>query len=104
MTQTDLFAPRTRHRRNDRPTAVIAAYGTIEFKTTIQRTVFQELMAAGPVGLTDEELTDRLRMRGSTARTRRAELTTMGHVVENGRRPLASGREGTVWIARVYAR
>jgi hypothetical protein len=99
MTQMDLFTPRTRHRRRDRPTSITAAQGTVQFRTITQRRVYTALLAAGADGMTDEELTDRLKMRGSTARTRRSELTILGHVLDSGRtRALVSGRQGVVWI------
>jgi hypothetical protein len=51
-----------------------------------------------PYGLTDEELQDVCRMEPNTERPRRRELVQAGLVMDSGRRrPLKSGKAGTVW-------
>jgi hypothetical protein len=49
-------------------------------------------------GLTDEELQDVCMMEPNTERPRRRELVQAGLVMDSGRRrPLKSGKAGTVW-------
>lgn len=89
----------TRARKTDPVTSHMAAETIAPRITALQKMVRNEFKHAGHNGLTDEELTDRLGLRGSTARTRRSELTDAGLIKDSGRtRPLISGRPGTVWI------
>jgi hypothetical protein len=52
-------------------------------------------------GLTDEEIAACTILPANTARPRRTELVTTGHVVDSGRRRVcASGRKAVVWVDR----
>ena len=63
--------------------------------------VFEFIKAKGERGCTDEEIQDGLPMEPNTERPRRYELVKMGRVIDSGRRrPLKSGKSGTVWEAR----
>ena len=60
--------------------------------------VYDRLAVLGEVGATDEQLQDSLGMEPNTQRPRRYELVKMGLVTDSGRRrPLKSGKMGTVW-------
>jgi hypothetical protein len=63
--------------------------------------VFEFIKAQGERGCTDEQIQDGLPMEPNTERPRRYELVKMGRVVDSGRRrPLKSGKSGTVWVAQ----
>jgi hypothetical protein len=88
-------------RGSGRATSRAAAESIVGHITDLQQRVLDALRAAGPTGLTDEELTETLALRpgSSTARTRRAELTEAGLVKDSGiTRELQSKRLGTVWV------
>lgn len=90
----------TRARKTDPVTSHRAAESIAPRVSALQKIVLEEIRRAGPNGLTDEELTERVGLHGSTARTRRSELVDAGKVVDGKRkRPLASGRLGVVWVA-----
>ena len=62
--------------------------------------VYRALVAAGPQGLTDEEIATQLHLGGNTARPRRVALLDRGQVRWSGRtRPTVRGRAANVWIA-----
>jgi hypothetical protein len=98
------------------PATSHAAAASIEGRSPVlrqrQAAVLTALQHAPGTGLTDEELLAvYARWRSSTPsipeqspsgiRTRRHELTAMGHVLDTGeRRRLVSGRHGIVWAAR----
>ena len=90
----------TRTRRNDPQTSRDAAKSVVPVVSDIQARVLRALQAAGHNGLTDEELSNKLGCKGSTARTRRSELVEKGFVLDSGyKRPLESRKLGAVWIA-----
>jgi hypothetical protein len=66
--------------------------------------VLEALKQAGPTGLTDRELDRRLNCISSRYRTRRAELTAKGLVLDTGTtRTHGSNRRHIVWIHKDYA-
>jgi hypothetical protein len=84
--------------RHSRP-SVQAAKEIEPLAGTLRARVLAELRAAGPEGLTDEELQERLAMGASTQRPRQIELFEAGLVRDSGRtRPAKSGRAATVWV------
>jgi hypothetical protein len=52
-----------------------------------------------PDGLTDLSLEEQCGSHGSTYRTRRAELTELGLIVDSGRKAKQQGSNRTIWIA-----
>lgn len=101
-----LFAAHTRARASDPGTSHEAAEAIIDRLTTIQADVLEQFLRAGPSGLTDRELTERLGTLGeSTYRTRRSELTYLGLIVDSGRRATfpGSGRRHIVWVLARFA-
>lgn len=63
------------------------------------------LLLANPYGLTDEQIGDRLGVKGDTARARRWTLShKLGLAEDSGRtRPNEAGRDCTVWVAWKHA-
>jgi hypothetical protein len=63
--------------------------------------VLDALRWLGPTGATDEELQTMLDMPPNTERPRRRELVQAKLVEDSGlRRPLKSGKSGTVWVVK----
>ncbi len=59
------------------------------------------LIAAGPEGMTDEEMQRALNLDGSTQRPRRIELMKAALVLDSGRRrPTSKGHLATVWVTQ----
>src|SRR5262245_36374451 len=94
-------------RKTDPVTSELAVKYIIPQLREIQRKVYDAIVVAGPQGLTDWELENSFGDHGSTYRTRRAELTELGLVLDSGRkrlqqRPGKPPRLRVVWIARQY--
>lgn len=91
-----------RARRTDPATSHAAADSIASKRTALQEDVL--LFALNhPAGFTDEMLSDFFGCRGSTYRTRRAELTAKGVIVPTGRRArLKSGRNAVLWCHRMH--
>lgn len=68
-----------------------------EFRTAMQRKVYQFILARGELGATDEECQRGIPMNPSTQRPRRVELADDGLIVRAGKRKTASGRKADVW-------
>jgi hypothetical protein len=63
--------------------------------------VLDALRSLGEHGATDEELQEITRLEPNTERPRRRELVQQGLVEDSGlRRPLKSGKSGTVWVVK----
>jgi hypothetical protein len=66
--------------------------------------VYRELIKAGPVGRTDDELQIILDMNPSTQRPRRIDLVKRSLVCDSGaRRKTRSNRPAVVWVLPKYA-
>lgn len=64
----------------------------------LERVVLAALLAAGPLGLTDQEIESATRLAGNTVRPRRGSLVDLGLVEDtNVRRTTSSGRFARVW-------
>jgi len=62
---------------------------------------YAALIAAGPEGMTDEEMQRALNLDGSTQRPRRIELMKAALVIDSGRRrPTSKGHLATVWVTQ----
>ena len=88
------------HRKNDPETSREAAQAVAKKLTQIQEEVLAYALKRADLGFTDEQLTRDFYAQGrSTYRTRRAELTAKGLIVDSGkRREHGPGRRHTVWI------
>jgi len=83
----------------DRKTSIDAAKAIKPNAATLRRKVLDAIEAAGPHGLTDQEIQDRLGMEGNTERPRRRELESAGFIKDSGTtRKTATGRKATVWV------
>lgn len=92
------------HRADDPETSREAAEAIQPTKTAIQRKVEDYALRAGAVGFTDYALSLAHHSGwSSTYRTRRAELTEAGVIVDSGRRErLATGRRAIVWVHKSH--
>ena len=80
-------------------TSMEAAQSVEDGVPTDLHRVFMAILGA-PIGLTDEEAQDCLKMNPSTERPRRVHLVQMGVVADAGiTRKTRSGRAATVWRA-----
>jgi hypothetical protein len=88
------------HRKDDPETSRDAAAAVAKKLTQIQEEVLAYALKRADLGFTDEQLTQAFYAQGrSTYRTRRAELTARGLIVDSGRRRVnGPGRRHTVWI------
>lgn len=83
-------------------TSVQAAEQIAPTASSLRMRLLQWLHSQGVVGATDEEMQLGCPMAPNTQRPRRTELVQLGLVVDTGTvRPTRSGRNATVWIARV---
>ena len=91
------------HRRYDPETSREAAKSVVDKRGKLQDIVLCYAVGRASDGFTDEMLSEWFGCRGSTYRTRRAELTAKGLIVPTRRRArLASGRHAVVWCHRDY--
>jgi hypothetical protein len=91
------------HRRHDPDTSKEAAESVVDKLGKLQDIVLCYAIGRASEGFTDEMLSDWFGCRGSTYRTRRAELTAQGLIVPTRRRArLSSGRHAVVWCHRDY--
>lgn len=68
----------------------------------LQKSVHAEIKAAGPAGLTTNEIAARLDIDRSSVQPRTSELKVRGMIADSGMRRLnASGKRAIVWIAEV---
>lgn len=80
------------------PTSTDAAEAIRPRIPQLMRQLLAALAAAGPEGLTDEELQVRTGMEGSSERPRRVKAVELGLVADTGRtRPARSGRRAVAW-------
>lgn len=93
------------HRRHDPETSKQAAESVVDKRGRLQAIVLFYAANQAEEGFTDEMLSNWFECRGSTYRTRRAELTAQGLIVPTRRRArLSSGRHAVVWCHRDYYR
>jgi hypothetical protein len=91
------------HRWHDPETSREAAESVADKLGKLQDIVLCYAIGRASDGFTDEMLSEWFGCRGSTYRTRRAELTAKGLIVPTRRRArLASGRHAVVWCHRDY--
>lgn len=91
------------HRRYDPDTSKQAAESVVDKLGKLQDIVLCYAIGRASDGFTDEMLSEWFGCRGSTYRTRRAELTAKGLIVPTRRRArLSSGRHAVVWCHRDY--
>ena len=91
------------HRWHDPETSREAAESVVNKLGEIQDKVLAYAARMADHGFTDDMLSEWFECRGSTYRTRRAELTAKGLIVPTRRRArLASGRHAVVWCHRDY--
>lgn len=104
-TKSALDEARKLHRTEDPDTSREAAESIVEKRTKLQRVVEEYAKRIGPVGFTDQQLSTFFGTAGSTYRTRRAELTDRGTILDSGLRSVAaSGRRMIVWIHSDFVR
>jgi hypothetical protein len=91
------------HRRHDPETSREAAESVADKLGKLQDIVLCYAIGRASDGFTDDMLSEWFGCRGSTYRTRRAELTAKGLIVPTRRRArLSSGRHAVVWCHRDY--
>ena len=70
---------------------------------TFKAKVYQAILGAGAVGMTDEECTQALLLGPNTQRPRRVKLVEEGLVVDSGKcRKTSGGRNAIVWVAAKF--
>lgn len=84
-------------RRNDRPTSKQAAKAALGDYSDRQLRVLEVFRIHGRDGLTDYELESLCGSHGSTWRTRRAELTEAGIIIDTDNVRVIAGSRRTVW-------
>ena len=83
----------------NRPTSVAAAARIEPAVGGLEKRVLQAIVDS-PAGLTDEQLQQRLHLKGNTQRPRRVRLLELGLVRDSGeRRETESGGSAVVWIS-----
>lgn len=99
MSQLDMFGAGTARARNTDPdTSHEAAAVVTPTLRKLQVEVLAFAARRGPQGFTDPELAEHFDCEGSTYRTRRSELVTMGLLMDSGqRRQVAAKRRFAVW-------
>ena len=86
------------HRNVD--TSVAAAQDLAPKLGRLQHLALQAIRSAGWLGLTADELADRLDMGRYTVQPRTSELKLKGLIRDSGqRRPNATGKKAIVWVA-----
>lgn len=79
----------------------LSAARAIEMSTgRLQRIALREIRAAGPRGLTTNELSARVRIGRDSIQPRTSELRELGLIRDSGARRLnANGKRAIVWVA-----
>lgn len=96
LTQTPRVGPPA---ARNRPTSVAAAARIEPAVGGLEKRVLQAIVDS-PAGLTDEQLQQRLHLKGNTQRPRRVRLLELGLVRDSGeRRETESGGSAVVWIS-----
>jgi len=99
LDQLDLL---TSARNSDPETSHLAAEGAHRTAHAFREECYRALMVAGPAGLTDFELADRVGRQQTSAGKRRGELVTRGVVEDSGqRRRTPSGSTAIVWRVKL---
>jgi len=90
----------TKARKSDPETSFEAAESIMPKLNEIQQQVEEYAISRNLIGFTDYEMNEHFQHRGSTYRSRRAELADRGLIVDSGRRKYRgkSGRRHIVWI------
>lgn len=91
------------HRLNDPVTSREAAEAVYPAINKIQQHVLNYAEGKRKFGFTDIQLNDYFGSTSSTYRSRRAELTAMGLIVDSGRTMLVGKKRHTVWVHRDFA-
>jgi len=104
LREVDKIEARTLHRRTDPDTSREAAERIAASRTALQARILSFAKAAGGLGFTDLALGDHFANHGSTYRSRRAELTKAGEIVDSGHRSVSdNGRRMIVWVHKDHA-
>jgi hypothetical protein len=90
-------------RHDARPTSATAAMEALPRSGTQRAKVLEAIRAAGPPGLTDQEIAVTLGLAENSVRPRRKELSDPPEgmprlVFRSGTRPTAGGNDATVWV------
>lgn len=94
----DIYPHAPGHRGVD--TSVAAANDLMPKLGRLQRMVLPVICDAGWIGLTADEIADRLKMERWSVQPRTTELRLKGLVCDSGvRRPNATGKLAIVWVA-----
>ena len=94
----------TMHRISDPDTSREAAASVLPHLNAIQQQVLDYAQSRGKHGFTDVLMNTHLNAEGkSTYRTRRAELTALGFILDTGRTLQIGSRRHTVWVHRDFA-
>lgn len=82
-------------------TSVAAANALAPKLGRLQRLAHEAIRAAGWLGLTADELAERLEMDRYSVQPRTSELKRKGLIRDSGqRRPNATGKQAIVWVAK----
>lgn len=86
-------------------TSIAAAADIAPKLGRLQRLAAETIRAAGPFGLTADELAERVELPRWTIQPRTTELRIKGLVVDSGmRRPNCTGKAAKVWVAPEFQR
>ncbi len=92
------YSPGSLYRKGDPATSRAAAISVLDTLPAIQQAVYAYAYAQGFHGFTDDEMMQHFQSTRSTYRTRRAELTRAGLIVDTGlTRTLPTGRKAIIW-------
>jgi hypothetical protein len=91
------------HRSQDQPTSIMAARQIVNLIPEFKKRVIAFAMSKGHQGFCDAEMNDFFGYFGSSYRTRRAELTREGVIVNLGQtRTYGSNRQHIIWVHKDF--
>jgi hypothetical protein len=91
------------HRSQDQPTSIMAAQQIVPLISEFKKRVVAYAMSMGFKGFCDAEMNQFFGEIGSSYRTRRAELTREGLIVNSGRtRTYGSNRQHIIWVHKDF--
>lgn len=91
------------HRSQDQPTSIMAAQQIVPLISEFKKKVMIYAMMRGFNGFCDAEMNQFFGEIGSSYRTRRAELTREGIIINSGRtRTYGSNRQHIIWVYKDY--
>jgi hypothetical protein len=99
---SDFFDSYRLHRADDRITSIEAAEAIAPKIGKIQKLVLDFAEGKRAFGFTDIDLNTFFNSTSSTYRSRRAELTEIGLIVDTGMFRMVNGKRHTIWVHKDY--